>query len=150
MAKQKPTWKKGRGKLGIFDPLIGTWIAESDSPMGKFKCIRIFQPTLAGKYIELNATWHFGSSVYEEHAIYGVKDGELLFWSFTNDGKNSMGKLADGKDVHPEAICFEAQMPAGLARMIYWPHEEKGFNWAVEAKNQKGWKRFQLHHYLPA
>ena len=41
-------------------------------------------------------------------------------------------------------------MPAGLARMIYWPDEAGGFYWAVEARNQKGWKRFTQHHYLAA
>jgi hypothetical protein len=38
-------------------------------------------------------------------------------------------------------------MPAGLARMIYWPNDDGGINWAVESKNKKGWKRFTLHHY---
>lgn len=55
----------------------------------------------------------------------------------------------DGTDVHPAAICFKAQMPAGFARMIYWPHPESGFNCAVESKTQKGWNRFTLHHYQP-
>ena len=27
-------WKKGRGKLGPLAPLLGSWIAESDTPMG--------------------------------------------------------------------------------------------------------------------
>ncbi|HNO99481.1 MAG TPA: hypothetical protein PKM83_07040, partial [Ferruginibacter sp.] len=65
----------------------------------------------------------------------------------TSDGKHSQGTLSDGSDVHPEAICFEALMPAGIARMVYWPNEEGGFNWAVESKNKKGWNRFTQHHY---
>lgn len=121
MAKQKPLWKKGRGKLGALDPLIGSWVAESDSPMGKLKCTRVFTPVLKEKYIELRATWQFAKGAYEELAILGVRDGAVCFWSFTSDGKQSQGQLANGSDVHPEAICFEAQMPAGLARMIYWP-----------------------------
>ena len=51
-------------------------------------------------------------------------------------------------DVHPQAIGFEAEMPAGLARMVYWPHEEEGFNWVVESKTKQGWNRFTQHHYL--
>ena len=47
------------------------------------------------------------------------------------------------------ALCFEAQMPAGLARMVYWPDDADGFFWAVESKTQKGWNRFQFHHYHP-
>ena len=31
MAKQKTIWKKGRGKLGILSPLIGSWIADAES-----------------------------------------------------------------------------------------------------------------------
>lgn len=149
MPSKKPIWKKGRGKLGLFAPLLGDWAATADSPMGKVKCTRKFSQTLGSNYIQLDAEWHFGKQVYKEHALFGLKDGDIQFWSFTSDGKNSTGKLADGTDVHPEAICFEAQMPAGLARMVYWPADE-GFNWAVESKNKKGWNRFTLHNYKQA
>ena len=147
MAAKKPTWKKGPGKLGVLQPLLGNWEAKADSPMGKLRCTRSFKPVLGDKYIELTARWEFGKGAYEETAIYGVHDGVLSFWSFTSDGKRSQGQLADGKDVHAEAICFEAQMPAGLARMIYWPDDAGGFHWAVESKNKKGWHRFTQHHY---
>ncbi len=130
-------WKKGRGKLGILQPLLGNWQANSDSPMGKVKCTRKFEKVLGENYVRLEAHWHFGDKVYTEHAMFGIKEGEIAFWSFTSDGKNSTGKLADGTDVHPEAICFEAQMPAGIARMVYWPDEKNGFHWAVESKNKK-------------
>ena len=147
MAKQKTIWKKGRGKLGLLSPLIGSWMAEAETPMGKVKCTRTFEPILRGNYIQLTAIWDISRSLYSEHAIIGTRDGILTFWSFTSDGKNSQGKLADGTDVHPEAICFEAEMPAGLARMIYWPNPDGGFNWAVESKTKKGWNRFTIHHY---
>jgi hypothetical protein len=147
MAKQKTTWKKGRGKLGVLSPLIGSWVAETESPMGKLKCVRTFEPILGGNYIQLTAQWIFAKSAYHEHAIIGINDEKLSFWSFTSDGKKSQGALSDGTDIHPEAISFEAQMPAGIARMIYWPNPEGGFNWAVESKTKKGWNRFTLHHY---
>lgn len=148
MSKNKLSWKKGRGKLGPLSPLIGKWKAETESPMGHLICTRSFKSILGDKYIQLNATWKFGKSSYDEIALYGVdRDGQLSFWSFTSDGKLSQGKLSKAADVHPDAICFEAQMPAGLARMIYWPDEQEGFHWAVEAKNKKGWKRFTQHHY---
>lgn len=146
----KAAWKKGRGKLGPLQPLIGSWIATSDSPMGKLTCKREFKPILGDKYIELTASWEFAKGKYVEKAIYGVKEDTLSFWSFTSDGKRSEGYIADGKDIHPDAICFEAQMPAGLARMIYWPHEEGGFCWAVESKTKKGWNRFTEHRYKSA
>jgi hypothetical protein len=147
MAANKPRWKKGRGALGVFEPLLGSWVAESDSPMGKVRCTRTFSRVLGGKYVRLEALWEFGKGSYEELAIYGVRDGVISFWSFTSDGKRSEGSLADGTDVDPEAIAFEARMPAGLARMVYWPSEEGGINWAVESKTKKGWNRFTMHHY---
>ena len=73
----------------------------------------------------------------------------LAFWSFTSDGKRSQGTIADVTDIHSEAIGFEAQMPAGLARMVYWPSDQNGIHWAVESKTKKGWNRFTCHHYLP-
>jgi hypothetical protein len=143
----KKHWKKGRGKLGVLAPLIGSWVAEAQSPMGKLKCSRLFEPVLGGNYVQLTAKWEFTKMLYEEHAFIGIQDGKLTFWSFTNDGKNSKGMIADGTDIHPEAICFEAQMPAGIVRMVYWPDREGGFNWAVESKTKKGWNRFTQHRY---
>jgi hypothetical protein len=150
MAKTTLPWKKGPGKLGALLPLIGTWTAQSDSPMGRVKCTRTFTSVLNGKYIRLDAHWQGPNIMYEELALFGVQDGTLTFWSFTSDGKRSEGHVANGSDIHPKAICFEAEMPAGLARMIYWPHQEGGFNWAVEAKSPKGWRRFTEHLYRPA
>jgi hypothetical protein len=146
---QKSSWKKGPGKLGILAPLLGTWQANALSPMGKVRCTRTFTPILHGKYIQLLARWEFGPKVYEEIAIYGINNGKLSFWSFTSDGKRSEGLIADGTDVDPRAIAFEAEMPAGRARMVYWPHEGEGFNWAVEAKTKNGWRRFTHHNYVP-
>lgn len=141
-------WKRGRGKLGFLAPLIGSWEASASTPMGPVTCTRTFEPSLGGNYIRLTARWNFDKGVYEEIAMIGVtSDGKVAFWSFTSDGKNSSGTVADVSDIHPEAIGFEAQMPAGLARMAYWPDDSEGFHWAVEAKNKKGWKRFTEHHY---
>ncbi len=147
MANKNSQWKKGKGKLGIMQPLLGTWVAESDSPMGKLKCTRIFNSILGGKYIELNASWEFAKGIYKELAVYGITDNKLSFWSFTSDGKRSEGYISEAKDVHPDAICFEAKMPAGIARMIYWPGEDGSLHWAVESKVKKGWNRFTEHCY---
>ena len=144
-------WKKGRGKLGILDPLIGIWQAEADSEMGPVKCTREFKRVLSGKYVQLIANWEYANGSYGEIAMIGVnKAKEICFWSFTSDGKQSEGKLVNVTDIHPEAIGFEALMPAGTARMVYWPDHEVGFYWVVEAKAKKGWNRFTEHHYLPA
>ncbi len=148
MAKTNKRWKKGRGKLGLFAPLVGNWKAETTSPMGPISCTRRFMTVLQGAYLQLTADWEIGKKLYQEYAMIGVNaDGGISFWSFTSDGKNSTGMLADVTDIHPEAIGFEAQMPAGLARMAYWPDEEDGFHWAVESKTKKGWNRFTEHHY---
>lgn len=151
MAKTTSQWKRGRGKLGVLAPLIGTWKAEATTPMGTVSCTRTFTPILGGTRIQLTARWEFEKGCYEELAIIGANsDGTVAFWSFTSDGKNSTGTITDASDIHPEAIGFEAQMPAGLARMVYWPDEGDGCHWAVESKNKKGWKRFTEHHYKRA
>ncbi|MGC1379128.1 MAG: hypothetical protein WA821_23060 [Anaerolineales bacterium] len=134
----------------MFDPLLGTWEAEANSERGQVKCKREFKKALSSSYIQLTAHWEFADKSYDELAMIGVNpEKEVCFWSFTSDGKQSDGKLADVSDVHPEAIGFEAQMPAGTARMVYWPDEDQGFYWIVESKTKKGWNRFVEHHYLP-
>lgn len=157
-------WKKGRGKLGFLQPLIGSWVADADSPMGSLCCTRVFEPVLGGSYVQLTARWKFSGAAakraksspganggYQELALIGAGDeGKVDFWSFTSDGKRSHGTVADVTDLHAEAIGFEAQMPAGFARMGYWPDGKDGFVWVVESKTAKGWRRFVEHHYRPA
>ncbi len=148
-------WKKGRGKLGGFAPLHGSWVAKAGSEMGPITCRRTLEPILGANYLRLNARWEIGAGksakVYEELAVIGVgDDGVVSFWSFTSDGKRSQGTLADVTDLHPEAIGFEADMPAGRARMVYWPADDGGMHWVVESKTKKGWKRFVEHVYRAA
>jgi hypothetical protein len=159
-------WKKGRGKLGVLAPLLGRWSAIAESPMGPLRCTRVFEAVLGGSFVRLEARWQFGAGPpgsrgegpdapgkggYEEIALFGACEGDgIAFWSFTSDGKRSQGTSADVTDLHPEAVGFEARMPAGLARMAYWPDGEGGFFFAVESKNKKGWKRFVEHHYRAA
>ena len=143
------SWKKGRGTLGLLEPLIGTWLAESESPMGRVRCTRRFTKLAGNKWITLDADWEFsGGKHYVEHAIYGVDETKRVsFWSFTSDGKHSQGHSASAPDIHPEAVAFEALMPAGLARMAYWPGDDGSMHWAVESKTKKGWNRFTQHLY---
>lgn len=143
-------WKKGRGKLGVLAPLLGSWKAEAASSMGPIICTRRFTSELQGAYLQLTADWQMGKKLYQEQSMIGVNaDGVICFWSFTSDGKHSTGMLADVTDIHPEAIGFEAQMPAGIARLAYWPDDKDGFYWVVESKTKKGWNRFTEHHYKP-
>lgn len=143
-------WKKGRGKLGIFDPLIGKWEC---NPGSKDRmnphCIRELSYALDKNYIIENIVWFLGDKNYEDHTIIGLNNEKrICFWSFTSDGKNSNGILTDVTDIHPLAIGFEAQMAAGLARQAFWPDDKEGFHWVVEAQNKKGWNRFVHQHYL--
>ena len=148
-ASRKTLWKKGRGKLGILEPLIGTWTAETDSPMGRVRCTRKFASLHGDKWVRLDAVWELGGGKrYVEHAVYGVDtNGSLKFWSFTSDGKRSEGALVEASDIHPEALAFEAEMPAGTARMVYWPEPDGSVSWVVESKTKKGWNRFTHHVY---
>ncbi|MBI1832918.1 MAG: hypothetical protein HYR84_15875 [Planctomycetes bacterium] len=150
----KKIWKKGRGKLGFLQPLLGRWTASADTPMGPVRCTRVLEPILNGAYLRLEARWEFAAmgpgKAYQEIAILGAGEkGIVTFWSFTSDGKRSQGIVADVTDLHPEAVGFEAHMDAGLARMAYWPDNEGGFFWVVESKTKKGWRRFVEHHYQP-
>lgn len=150
----KPIWKKGRGKLGLLAPLLGMWQADADTPdgrPGRVHCERAFKKTLNDAYIELTAVWYMGETIYEERAFFGRDaEGKLRFWSFTSDGKQSSGELTDATDIHAEGIGFVAQMPAGIARQVYWPDDTLGFHWAVESQTKKGWHRFVDHHYVPS
>jgi hypothetical protein len=131
-------------------PLLGDWEAGAKGPSGApMQCTRSFRPLGKG-WVELEAQWDVSADQpYREIALFGaMPDGALGFFSFTSDGKRSEGRQADGSDVHPDALAFEAQMPAGLARAIYWPDESgDGFHFAVENKTKKGWNRFLSHHY---
>ena len=143
-------WKKGRGKLGLFDPLIGNWICNKDSkdrmnPM----CTRKFRYDLENNYIIQDIKWFLGDKSYDDHTVIGLDSSKTItFWSFTSDGKNATGNLADVSDIHESAFGFEAVMPAGIARQIFWPDEQEGFHWAVESKTKKGWNRFVHQHFV--
>jgi len=148
-----PSWNKGRGLLGPPKPLLGSWTSppEAQESRSPSPCDRTFADFGKG-WIHLEAVWDLGPhGTYKEVAFFGaLPDGSLGFYSFTNDGKKSEGKLADGSDVRPTAIAFEAQMPAGLARMIYWPLDGgTGFNFAVESRTKQGWNRFLKQAFRP-
>ena len=159
-----PQWKKVRGKMGPLAPIIGCWRAEAQTPMGPVACVRDYRK-FGESYIRLEAEWYFSPprdktgkakkaaappQPYREVCLFGPdKDGELSFWSYTSDGKKSSGKLADGTDIHPQAVCFEAQMDHGQARQVFWPAETGGMNWIVEARTKKGWSRLATHLYRP-
>ena len=46
-------WKKARGKLGAFAPLLGTWSADAESPQGPIRCQRTFSKVLRESHIHL-------------------------------------------------------------------------------------------------
>lgn len=147
-------WRKGRGKLGVFAPIHGNWVARSVSPQGPVVCHRWIGPIHGGAWVQIEARWTIGTgeskSHYRELALIGVAhDSVVRVWSFTSDGHCSQGVIADVTDLHPEAIGFEAVMPAGRARMAYWPAVQGGFHWAVESKTQRGWRRITQHQYHP-
>jgi hypothetical protein len=145
------TWTKGRGLLGPLKPLLGAWVSEPGEQQSNIpaRCTRVLRPFGQG-WIELDARWEISSEqTYREIALFGaMPDGGLGFYSFTNDGKKSEGRLAEALDLGPQAIAFEAAMPAGLARMAYWPlHDGEGFNFTVESRSKTGWNRFLRHVY---
>lgn len=95
-------WKPGRGLLGPPRPLLGAWRTEAEVNGHRMVCTRTFEAFGKG-WVRLEAVWHMGErGDYREIALFGAgEDGVLGFFSFTNDGKRSVGRLADGSDVHP-------------------------------------------------
>ena len=145
------SWKKGRGLLGPMAPLSGAWIADAEMNGHTFTCTRTFSPLGKG-WVRLETEWALPQGDYREVALFGAgEDGGLSFFSFTSDGKRSSGHLTEAPGIDPAAVSFEARMPAGLARMTYWPTEDgsPGFRFAVESRTKKGWNRFLLHTYRP-
>ena len=127
----------------FFTPLLDKrWLAKGDGPMGAYTCERRFERVLEGKYVRMAVLWRFDDKTYEEIAMFGRDPAEkrLTFWSFTSDGKNSRGVNVDADDIPDGAVAFEAQMPAGLARMILWTSERRSrLHVTVESASKKGW-----------
>lgn len=48
---------KGRGSLGGFRPLHGTWRARANSGMRPVVCDHASRPILDGKFLELTSRW---------------------------------------------------------------------------------------------
>ncbi|GLQ21626.1 hypothetical protein ACFFUB_09620 [Algimonas porphyrae] len=142
------TWKTGRGKMGFMKPLLGQWLAiDPDTPMGKVVCIRTYTTILDGKFIRLQADWDIGEGrkTYSEIAHYGLNADKVpAFWSFTSDGGQSYGVMADVTEMHDTAKGFHADMPSGLARFGVWPTDD-GMIWAAEAKTRTGWQSMIRH-----
>src|ERR1700722_18094121 len=69
-----PAWKKGRGRLGLLDPLLGSWIATGDSHIGQFECVRTFTRALENSCVILDAHWTLLNKNYQEHAIIRPND----------------------------------------------------------------------------
>jgi hypothetical protein len=144
-------WRAGRGVLGPLRPLLGNWVHEGQTKLGATKCRREFAETLSGKFIELRARWRTTEKSYEEVSFFGLThDKALAFWSFTSDGGQAFGEAASAPDVHERCVCFESEMPAGRARMLYWPHPGGGFWFAVEAQTGARWRRFLEQHFVAA
>lgn len=132
-------------------PLLGAWTYSGDSPLGPLTCQRTFTPILDGNWVQLDAVWTYKDPKrgdYVERCLFGLNaEKSLSFHSFINDGSSSYGIEADGSDISANALCFEAQMPHGLARQTYWPGENGSLNWRVERQVKSGWSELVGHVY---
>jgi hypothetical protein len=142
-------WPAGSGPLGRLDPLLGAWVAEGETATGTYRCERRFDRVLHASHVQCVVTWILPGRDHEELAVFGADaGGELRMWSFTSDGRQSVGRLAGAADLPQPNIAFEADMPSGLARFAYWP-EPGGLRFVVEAQAGGGWTRFLEHQYVP-
>jgi hypothetical protein len=144
------SWQRGRGKLGVLAPLLGAWVAEGESEAGPYRCERRFARALHGSYVELRAEWRVPGGTYDEVALHGHdRDGELRFWSFTSDGRQSSGWRVDAEDLPHAGVAFAADLPAGRARFAYWREDGGPLVYVVESRTPRGWNRFVEHRYTP-
>ena len=146
------SFRFGRGLLGPMKPLMGDWAWSGEHASQSIIARRTYEPFGKG-WVRLTAVWTMPGRDYVETAFYGpADDGTLGFYSFTNDGKRSEGRLADGSDVHAQAVAFVAKFPAGTGRMIAWPRDDgaPGFDFAVESQTKRGWNRFLQQRFGPA
>lgn len=142
------SWQRGRGRLGVLAPLLGTWVAEGESEAGPFRCERRFARALHGTYIELRAEWRLPGRTYDEVALHGHdRDGALRFWSFTSDGRQSTGWRVDPDDLPHPGVAFEADLPDGRARYAYMAVPDGRLLYVVESRTANGWNRFVEHRY---
>jgi len=142
--------------LRFFEPLVGRkWVFAGSGPMGKHRCTREYRSILAGNYVEMTSTWDLTGESYEELAVFGVDrdDRKLKFWSFTSDGKRTVGTEVAVAEAPAGTLAFEADMHAGKGRTL--PTVGAGgktHDVAVEAKpnRAKGFKRFLDQAFRPA
>ena len=145
------TWRPGQGRLGRFDPLLGSWVAEGAGPAGLYHCERRFDRVLGGAYVQLVVTWAIEGGVSEELALFAPSaEGELTMWSFTSDGRQAQGRWVEPWDLPRPNLAFEADMPSGRARFAYWPDKPAGgVRYVVEARDGRTWRRLLEHVYTP-
>jgi hypothetical protein len=98
------TWKKGRGKLGFLQPLLGSWKAQAETPMGPMHCTREFTEVLGGNYVELRARWTFSA---------GPKDVAKR----DDDAKGRAGAAANDERL--------AKMREAMSKYAGKPYEER-------------------------
>jgi hypothetical protein len=143
-------WQRGRGRLGVLAPLLGAWVAEGESEAGPYRCERRFERALHGSYVELRAEWRLPGGMYDEVTLHGYdRDGELRFWSFTSDGRQTTGWRVTADDLPHPGIAFAADLPAGRARFAYLAPPEGGLLYVAESQTARGWNRFVEHRYVP-
>ncbi len=90
-------WKSGRGALGPLQPLLGSWIAHADSPMGPVACTRTFA-RFGGKYasdldpraVGFEAPMPAGLACF----AYWPHDGNGLYWVAEAKTKKGWSRMA--------------------------------------------------------
>ena len=143
-------WKLTDGTLNIFTPLMGTWVAQSDSPKGAVLCTRTFTKILNGQFIEVRTDWKFPHNSYQELSLIGLDENRFIsFWTYDSDGNRAAGRMIKLKQLHPHAFGFEIEIAHGFSRQIYCPHPQTGFEWTVEIHAGNDWQQLLQHHYKP-
>ena len=118
----KTTWKKGRGKLGFLQPLLGRWTAMAEGDvMGPVRCTRAFSAVLEGAYVRLEARWELngGAKIYEEEALIGAGLLRALEQKL---------QFLEGNDVARGKVMMPIVSPHELPRSVPRLFEERRFD----------------------
>ena len=143
--------------LSFFKPYCDTpWIFQGTGSMGDYTCERRFERILGGKFVRMEVLWQVAKHTYGEVAIFGKtapgvdsSHKGLCFSSFTTEGKASLGLQVTPEDLSTGGIAFEADMPAGRARMMLWPEGREVLWLTVASRNASGWKPFLEQRLTP-
>jgi len=122
-------WSRGRSKLGFLQPLLGSWKAQAETPMGPVQCTREFTEVLGGNYVELRARWTFGAPA--KGAVAGGLEGASDAVGLKSDAKSArLAKMREAMSKYA-GKTYEERALIGVGKggaVTFWSFTSDGKN----------------------